>query len=217
MLLEGAALSRPNWIVFPRMDETESGRKHPAHYPFVERHNEPIIVFRTICSKDRKRILASADVVCVLKNAWASARYWLVGRYVIMPDHVHLFCVPATIPPEPLEQWVRYWKNLASKNWPRANEHPIWQRDFWDTQLRRSENYEEKWIYVLENPVRAGLVTKSEDCLPRRTQHLGMVINGTRRRVSLHEFRMRQAERLPYNSVPAFDVKESYPRPEHSP
>ncbi len=46
-----------------------------------------------------------------------------------------------------------------------TNEHPIWQRDFWDTQLRRNENYEEKWDYVLENPVRAGLVSKSEDWL----------------------------------------------------
>ena len=147
------------------MDEAEARRKRPAHHPFVERHNEPIIVFLTVCSKDRKRILTSSDVVPVLKNAWAGAKSWLVGRYVIMPDHVHLFCAPATIPPEPLEQWAGYWKNLASKNWPRPNEHPIWQRDFWDTQLRRNENYEEKWNYVLENPVRAGLATKSEDWL----------------------------------------------------
>jgi len=65
--------------------------------------------------------------------------------------------------PEPLKQWVRYWKNVASKNWPRPNEHPIWQRDFWDTQLCRHENYDEKWEYVVENPVRAGLVSKSGD------------------------------------------------------
>jgi putative transposase len=81
------------------MNEPESGRKHPAHHPFVERHNEPIIVFLTVCSKDRKRILASADVVHVLENAWASAESWLVGRYVVMADHVHLFCAPGTIPP----------------------------------------------------------------------------------------------------------------------
>src|SRR5436853_7776028 len=132
---------RPNWIV-PPMDQPEAGRKHPAHHPFVERRNEPIIVFLTICSKDRKRILASSDVVPVLRNAWASAKSWLVGRYVIMPDHVHLFCAPATIPTGSLEQWVRYWKNLASKDWLGTNEHPIWQRNFWDTQLRRNENYE---------------------------------------------------------------------------
>ena len=141
----------------------ESGRRHPPHHPFVERHNEPIIIFLTVCSKDRKPIFASKDGARVLENAWAAAKTWLVGQYVLMPDHIHLFCAPATIPAKSLEQWVRYWKNVASKNWPRKSEHPIWQRDFWDTQLRRIENYQEKWNYVLENPVRAGLVTMSED------------------------------------------------------
>jgi putative transposase len=141
----------------------EVGRKHPAHMPLVERHNEPVIVFLTVCSKDRKRIFACSDAAEVIVNAWQEAKSWLVGRYVIMPDHIHLFCVPGVVPPEALKQWVRYWKNIASKNWPRPNEHPIWQRDFWDTQLRRHENYGSKWEYVLENPVRAGLVAKSED------------------------------------------------------
>ncbi|HEV2437829.1 MAG TPA: hypothetical protein VG077_17685 [Verrucomicrobiae bacterium] len=39
----------------------------------------------------------------------------------------------------------------------------IWQLDFWDTQLRRDENYHEKWDYVWRNPVRKGLVAKPED------------------------------------------------------
>src|ERR1700716_238211 len=145
------------------MNELESGRRHPVHVPLVERHNEPIIIFLTVCSKDRRQIFASPDVPDVLVNAWTDAKSCRVERYVIMPDHIHLFCAPATIPPESLDQGVRYWKNAASKNWPRPNEHPIWQRDFWDTQLRRHENYDEKWNYVLENPVRAGLVSKSED------------------------------------------------------
>jgi len=44
----------------------------------------------------------------------------------------------------------------------RAHEQPIWQRDFWDTQLRRSENYDSKWQYVVDNPVRAGLARKAD-------------------------------------------------------
>lgn len=141
----------------------EPGRKHPAHMPVVERHNEPVIIFLTVCSKDRKRIFGSPDCVDVIINAWRDTKSWLVGRYVIMPDYIHLFCAPGVFPAEPLKQWVRFWKNLASRNWLRPNEQPIWQRDFWDTQLRRHENYDSKWDYVIENPVRAGLVGKSED------------------------------------------------------
>lgn len=90
------------------MNEIEAGRKHPAHMSPVERHNEPIIIFLTVCSKDRKHILASADCVQVIVDAWQEARSWLVGRYVIMPNHIHLFCAPGVFPPEPLKQWVRY-------------------------------------------------------------------------------------------------------------
>src|SRR6266576_2708973 len=39
----------------------------------------------------------------------------------------------------------------------------IWQRDFWDTQLRRSENYDSKWQYVVDNPVRAGLAREADE------------------------------------------------------
>ncbi|MEP7015704.1 MAG: hypothetical protein ABI925_09710 [Verrucomicrobiota bacterium] len=143
--------------------EPEPGRKRPAHVPVVGRHNEGVIVFLTVCSKDRKQILATSDTGRVIPDAWTQAKSWIVGRYVIMPDHIHLFCAPAVFPAEPLNQWIRYWKNLASRNWPRPNEHPIWQADFWDTQLRRHENYDEKWEYALENPVRAKLVERSID------------------------------------------------------
>ena len=33
----------------------------------------------------------------------------------------------------------------------------------WDTRLRRSESYQEKWQYVRENPVRKGLVENADD------------------------------------------------------
>ena len=143
--------------------ETNDGRKHPAHMPLVERDNEPVIVFLTVCSKDQKPIFANADAVAVIANAWREAKSWLVGRYVVMPNHIHLFCAPGVSPIESLDQWVRYWKNVASKHWPRPDEHPIWQRDFWDTQLRRHENYDEKWEYVLGNPVRAGLAKSPKE------------------------------------------------------
>src|SRR5438132_10127124 len=86
-----------------------------------------IIVFVTVCSKDRKCIFACADAAEAILNAWREAKSWLVGRYVIMPDHIHFFCAPGIFPSKPLMQWIRYWKSLASKNWPRPDEHPIWE------------------------------------------------------------------------------------------
>jgi len=141
----------------------ENGRKHPAHFPAKERHNAAIIVFLTVCTKDRRNILANNAAHNVFLAAWQTRPSWLVGRYVIMPDHIHLFCAPATLNIPPLERWVRFWKSLATQNWPNAKQLPVWQRHFWDTQLRRGESYDEKWDYVVENPVRAGLVKHSRD------------------------------------------------------
>jgi REP element-mobilizing transposase RayT len=139
------------------------GRKHPTHPPSIIRHNTSIIVFLTVCTKDRKPILANESTRRLLHKAWQIAPPWLVGRYVIMPDHVHVFCAPARSPPTPLAPWVRFWKSQAAQLWPDPQDAPIWQRDFWDSQLRRGENYHQKWEYVLQNPVRAGLVARPED------------------------------------------------------
>jgi REP element-mobilizing transposase RayT len=139
------------------------GRKRPVHLPVRERHNRPVIVFLTVCTKDRKRILATEAARGVLVSSWRAAQSWLVGRYVILPDHLHLFCAPTDITAQPIAQWVRYWKSSAARDWPQPEDAPVWQRDFWDTQLRRTENYDQKWQYVLENPVRAGLVPRAED------------------------------------------------------
>jgi len=39
----------------------------------------------------------------------------------------------------------------------------IWQAEFFDHVLRSSESYSQKWDYVKENAVRAGLVVSVDD------------------------------------------------------
>ena len=138
-------------------------RKRPIHLPPVEIPNSPIIVFVTVCAHRRKRILAQGDVKTLLLDCWQKTPGWIVGRYVIMPDHIHLFCAPSPGGDRSLDDWVRRWKSMASRRWPRPEEHPVWQRSFWDRQLRTNENYDEKWEYVKNNPVRAGLVQQAND------------------------------------------------------
>jgi putative transposase len=141
----------------------EIGRKHPPHLLVIERYNIATIIFVTVCTKNRKRILANSRVHELLCAAWQNQPTWLIGRYMIMPDHIHLFCAPADLVPEALIKWMNFWKSHAARHWPRTEDSPIWQRHFWDTQLRRGESYTEKWEYVEQNPVRADLVARSED------------------------------------------------------
>jgi hypothetical protein len=40
---------------------------------------------------------------------------------------------------------------------------PLWQREFFDHVLRSRESYSEKWNYIFDNPLRAGLVSSPDD------------------------------------------------------
>jgi len=138
----------------------DTSRKGPSHLPNVERKNQPVIIFLTVCTKNRQPRLANQGVHQVLQDYWLKSTSWLVGRYVILPDHVHLFCSPYEN--IPLERWVGYWKNSAARTL-KTDDRPLWQRDFWDTQLRSSESYEAKWEYVRYNPVRHRLCVMAAD------------------------------------------------------
>ena len=79
----------------------EIGRKHPVHLDVHDRRDTPIIVFLTVCTKDRKSILANSEAHSLMVEAWNEAKNWLVGRYVLIPDHIHLFCAPAQSETQP--------------------------------------------------------------------------------------------------------------------
>ncbi len=135
-------------------------QRHRPHHNVVMSSRHPIIVFITVCTKDRARWLADPEVHQTLVSIWHEASSWLVGRYVLLPDHLHLFASPGE-PVLSLGSWVRYWKAQFTRR--HRNPWHRWQEGYWDTQLRRGESYEAKWEYVRWNPVRHGLVEHPDD------------------------------------------------------
>lgn len=133
-------------------------RKHPAHGILLV-EGQPTIVFDTVCTKDRQSWLACDEVHGLLREVWQDASAWLMGRYVVMPDHVHFFAAMTDVDIA-YENWVTYWKSQFSKRHKQASHR--WLSDHWDTRLRNESVYEEKWEYVRANPVRHGLVATPE-------------------------------------------------------
>ena len=80
-----------------------------------------------------------------------------VGRYVIMPDHVHLFvCGDLHFH---LGKWIKALRQALGKSISSGMRHDrIWQEGFFDHILRSDESMAQKWEYVRDNPVRAGFV-----------------------------------------------------------
>jgi len=122
------------------------------------------LYFLTLCTFQRKPILAQYDAYSAFAHFSheATAHGAFVGRYVLMPDHLHLF---VTFTPESgsLSIWVKSLKNALSKSW-RSNGIPAphWQKGFFDHIMRSADSYAEKWDYVAANPVRAGLARTPE-------------------------------------------------------
>ena len=143
-------------------ESSQPQRHHPSHPPPIISLNQPTILFVTLCVKKKRPLLASNMAHECLLKAWTTANAWHVGRYVIMPNHVHFFCAPGTLDCT-FKKWMEYWRYCFTRSWPCESDKPIWQRDYWDTQLRRGENYSEKWEYVRRNPNRAGLVNHTDD------------------------------------------------------
>jgi putative transposase len=89
----------------------------------------------------------------------AARQVMAFGRYIIMPDHIHCFVHIA--PDEKIGTTVQLLKRALSS--VLQTEPPHWQPGFFDHVLRHAESYSEKWNYVLQNPVRAGLVKNAEE------------------------------------------------------
>jgi putative transposase len=122
---------------------------------------EPLY-FVTFCTRDRRPLSSLTQAQIALENY---ARKGLnefniaVGRYVVTPDHIHLF--------------VRGGPNFSLSNWVAGLKRAIaialeirgkiWQPTFFDHILRSDESYAEKWNYVGQNPVRARLVARAEE------------------------------------------------------
>jgi putative transposase len=73
-----------------------------------------------------------------------------------MPDHMHLFVRGGD--DFKLAQWVNGLKRAVSVALGATKKRPLWQPGFFDHVLRNDGSYTQKWKYVRENPVRAGLL-----------------------------------------------------------
>ena len=123
------------------------------------------IFFLTICTAKRCPLLGDADIqqqfIVFCRASDEKANIW-VGRYVLMPDHIHVFVLAEDS--AAVSRWVGSLKKYLAVFWKTHGlAAPFWQEGFFDHVLRSNDSYAEKWVYVEQNPVRAQLVNDSKD------------------------------------------------------
>jgi putative transposase len=119
----------------------------------------------TIVTSDRRPIFADTSVTeramdCLLESV---ERFDAdVYAYCFMPDHLHLLArTPEGIR---FDEFIRHFKQLTGFRLPREpGIIRVWQPSYYDHALRRPEQLEATAKYILDNPVRAGLVTETNE------------------------------------------------------
>jgi putative transposase len=151
----------------PNALNVEVGRKNPAAGVHI-RLGESNIVLLTITTENRRAWLADPIAHQFLRETWQEAKAWLVGDYLLMPDHLHAFCAPRDLS-FPIEKWTTYWK----RDFRRRHGREDWrfQSRGWHHRLRQGEDHSTKWLYIQENPVRKGFVHKISDWPYKGTVH----------------------------------------------
>jgi len=81
-----------------------------------------------------------------------------IEAYCVMPDHVHT--VVSLDEDGDVRGWVRYLKREVAR---RCDMPRMWRRSYWDRHARKSEDVWAMVAYVLDNPVRMGLVSEWEE------------------------------------------------------
>jgi REP element-mobilizing transposase RayT len=139
--------------------------RYPPRLDFVHPEVTPLYLV-SFNTHQRKPLLANSETHETFRRFCERAHTDFnvaVGRYVLMPDHVHIFVwLPQS--EVTLSRWVQSLRNVLGKTLlTLGHSKPHWQRGFFDHLLRSSESYLQKWDYVSNNPVRAGLSARPED------------------------------------------------------
>jgi putative transposase len=142
-------------------DDRPVGRHTPA-LGVLPTFDGATILWCTVCTQDRGDWCASAEVMSLLHDIWENeATAWLVGDYLLMPDHVHFFCTPSANFFFEIERWTAFWKDRFAKRCHQPEWR--WQRGIFHHRLRSEREYTEKSDYMLNNPVRKKLTPHPEE------------------------------------------------------
>jgi REP element-mobilizing transposase RayT len=139
-------------------------REKPHRLP-PDSYQGRLCVSFTLCVKDRLPLFQEPIIVNIfteiLRKA-AEKSHCFVPVYCFMPDHLHII-VSSNRDDANILKFVNYFKQKTGF-WMSQNKIGVsWQKDFFDHIMRKDESLPDVIRYILDNPVRKGLVEDWRD------------------------------------------------------
>ena len=118
--------------------------------------------FLTFCTYERRRLFLESDAVVSVRTQIqraASDQQFAVIAHCYMPDHVHML-VEGQADDSDCRQFISRAKQYSGFHYKAAFGQRLWQRYGYERTLRSDEAAISVARYILENPIRARLVTR---------------------------------------------------------
>ena len=120
------------------------------------------LFFVTFCTYRRWNLPPPARQIVMDVCLRGDGKLFELLALVVMPDHVHVALNPLRDPDGQIST-AEIMQAIKSTSSHRINKElghrgTVWQQESFDRALRREEHLQSKIEYMLENPVRAGLV-----------------------------------------------------------
>ena len=121
--------------------------------------------FLTLCTAERNPLFEDTDLAQrvatqILRDATAYS--FAVPAYVVMKDHTH-WLVEGLRDDSALRPFVKMAKQRSGHMFRQQTGRPLWQSSYFDVIIRDDVQTLEVICYIVNNPVRAGLVSAASD------------------------------------------------------
>jgi len=120
----------------------------------------------TICSKDKKPLFINDKLNRLIVETLVKEKKktgYKIFVYCLMPNHLHLLLAPFAKEIS-ISRFIGAFKSKTTRvAWNFGISGKLWQGRFHDRVVRKQEDLKTIGQYILDNPVRKGLVSKWQD------------------------------------------------------
>lgn len=121
--------------------------------------------FITTCTLDRTPCCTDQAVVGLIVDAFlqtATEHAFTIVVYCVMPDHIHLL-LDGDHDGADLKTFMKVAKQRAGFQFKKHTGRRLWQEGYYEHVLRDVEKTEDVIRYIINNPIRKGLVANPLD------------------------------------------------------
>lgn len=123
------------------------------------------VYFATLCTRDKQQVFLHEGLARQIVDAlmWCREKErFRIYAYCLMPDHLHMAISPSDSRVHLSQAIGRFKSHTTRASWKLGFEGPLWQRSWYDHIARRDEDIGVLCAYILENPLRKGLISEHD-------------------------------------------------------